>query len=337
MAKSKSFYGLRSGSTKSHTYQVLRGEQITKDRVSEVSNPQTNNQMNQRLLLPLVAAAASQLEGLVNHSFEGVDYGYRSVSKFRSLNLTKGNLKVSSYVPKGAMDCGEAEFIVSRGSLPSFSYTMTDQDDKEYQVDNFSESKLPIAEVTGSSTKAGFVKAIKQGYGLSDGDQISFLSQHGVGTYPYIVNDVQKTGTRHGFVLSRLILDADDNAEWTVTASDSDDNANIIATDGYTVLTLEGKADADGNNITFTNLSVSIKGTNIPATQQEICGAAVILSRKVNNSWKRSSQNISIMANLHEIPYDDAVNGYLKSSAASAKYLNTGNDPTGIAGDSMTK
>ena len=33
MAKSKSFFGLRKGSTKSHTYSTLDGQQITKDRV----------------------------------------------------------------------------------------------------------------------------------------------------------------------------------------------------------------------------------------------------------------------------------------------------------------
>lgn len=48
MAHSNSFFGLRRGSTKSHTYSVLKGQQVTKDRVSEVSNPRSNGQMTQR-------------------------------------------------------------------------------------------------------------------------------------------------------------------------------------------------------------------------------------------------------------------------------------------------
>ena len=48
MAKSKSFFGLRRGSTKSLTFQVLDGVQITKDRVSEVKNPRSVSQMKQR-------------------------------------------------------------------------------------------------------------------------------------------------------------------------------------------------------------------------------------------------------------------------------------------------
>lgn len=48
MAKSKSFFGLRRGSTKSHTYQVLKGQQVTKDRVTDVANPRSFAQQMQR-------------------------------------------------------------------------------------------------------------------------------------------------------------------------------------------------------------------------------------------------------------------------------------------------
>lgn len=50
MAKSKSYFSLRRGSTKSQTFSVLRGQQITKDRVTEVANPKTTAQMRQRAL-----------------------------------------------------------------------------------------------------------------------------------------------------------------------------------------------------------------------------------------------------------------------------------------------
>lgn len=83
MAKSKSFFGLRTGSTKSLTFQTYRGQQITKDRVTSVSNPQTISQMDQRLLLPMVANARTRLSGLIDHSFEGVPYGYQSLQNSR--------------------------------------------------------------------------------------------------------------------------------------------------------------------------------------------------------------------------------------------------------------
>lgn len=50
MAKSKGFFGLRTGSTKSMTFSVLRGQQITKDRVEGGANPKTFPQMVQRMI-----------------------------------------------------------------------------------------------------------------------------------------------------------------------------------------------------------------------------------------------------------------------------------------------
>lgn len=49
MAQSKNFFGMRRGSTKTFTFQVNHGVQITKDRVYDVANPRTNAQMGQRL------------------------------------------------------------------------------------------------------------------------------------------------------------------------------------------------------------------------------------------------------------------------------------------------
>ena len=51
MAKSRGFFGQRRGSTKSMTFSVLRGQQITKDRVIGGANPKTKSQMIQRMML----------------------------------------------------------------------------------------------------------------------------------------------------------------------------------------------------------------------------------------------------------------------------------------------
>ena len=41
MAKSANYFGLRTGSTKSHTFSVVDGKQITKDRVEGGKDPRT--------------------------------------------------------------------------------------------------------------------------------------------------------------------------------------------------------------------------------------------------------------------------------------------------------
>lgn len=89
MAKSKSFFGLRRGSTKSHTYQVVYGQQITKDRVSSVHNPQTPRQNAQRIVFATVSQAMKFMGPIINHSFEGVPYGGKSLNRFAKLNLER--------------------------------------------------------------------------------------------------------------------------------------------------------------------------------------------------------------------------------------------------------
>ena len=104
MAKSRSFFGLRRGSTKSHTYQVLNGAQITKDRVVSVRNPQTEKQIYQRLVFLTVAGATKLLKPIINHSFENKAYGEESVRHFRSINLNK--MRSLAAIWAGAMDAG---------------------------------------------------------------------------------------------------------------------------------------------------------------------------------------------------------------------------------------
>lgn len=89
MARSKSFFGLRRGSTKSMTFQVLNGQQITKDRVSEVRNPKTEKQVYQRMVFATVSQATKLLKPIINHSFENKAYGEESVQHFRSINMKK--------------------------------------------------------------------------------------------------------------------------------------------------------------------------------------------------------------------------------------------------------
>ena len=89
MAKSSSFFGLRRGSTKSLTFQVVNGAQVTKDRVTYVKNPRTYAQATQRAKMATVADAYRALSSICDHSFESVAYGPASRRQFMSLNLAR--------------------------------------------------------------------------------------------------------------------------------------------------------------------------------------------------------------------------------------------------------
>ena len=53
------------------------------------TNPRTRKQMAQRMVFATVGSAAKLMKPLINHSFEGVKYGAKSVRRFQSLNVKR--------------------------------------------------------------------------------------------------------------------------------------------------------------------------------------------------------------------------------------------------------
>lgn len=119
MAQSKSFFGLRKGSTKSLTFQVLNGKQITKDRVYNVKNPQTLAQMQQRALMATAVTAYSKMKAICDHSFEGIEVGSKTMSEFIKNNIAvlsnkMPEINVTEYK---SQTLAENKYMVSKGSL----------------------------------------------------------------------------------------------------------------------------------------------------------------------------------------------------------------------------
>lgn len=230
MAKSSSFFGMRKKSTKSLTFSTWRGMQITKDRVSDVANPQTSAQMAQRIKMPLVAQARTKLKGLVNHSFQGVDYGYKSLYNFSALNLRKNALTVGEYTPKGIGDMGVANYVVSTGSLEPVKIGLTESislitgDRWTYKQDN--ETKLRPAPVFGAFGNMNYVQSIKNASGPTDKelfdfflnvmldnvetDQLSFLIQQQGVSYEWETKAGTQVGHYNNIWLYRIVQGAYD-------------------------------------------------------------------------------------------------------------------------------
>lgn len=127
MAVSQGYYGLRRGSTKSHTYQVVGGKQITKDRVEGGKNPRTLGQMKQRAIISTVGSAYSAMKAICDHSFEGVTAGRESMAEFialntslvrQSINNSNGFFGINKWGVKGMMP---GSYIISTGTLPSIA------------------------------------------------------------------------------------------------------------------------------------------------------------------------------------------------------------------------
>ena len=337
MAKSKSFFGLRTGSTKSLTFQVYKGQQITKDRVTRISNPRSEAQMRQRAIIPIVAASRAALKGLVDHSFEGVAYGEQSLKKFSELNLRAGALGVVSYSPNGVSNPGFATLQVSAGSLEFLYHEGVDEDKTAMVVtmNTLGKNELKFKAAAVGAPATPILKAIAD-WGATDcayvagGNQLTFLTVSNTGN----VQVGQNEAPLSTFDICRLLFPS---AETTPSQID-----NVNGTFRVQSQVEEGASEVNlYNNVVVINIKYNHAGKNLVFTVQPtnnptgstVAGGAVIRSALVNNVWKRSLAKI-------EFPLDKAGDdnytyemwrSYYESTGTSAKYLNQGKEGTGIA------
>ena len=338
MAKSKSFFGLRTGSTKSLTFQVYRGEQITKDRVYRVSNPRSEAQMTQRALIPIVAAARSALKGLVDHSFEGVPYGEASLREFSKQNLRAGALSVTSYSPNGVSNPGFADLIVSNGSIhvPFSIESTTNSNTIKDSSSQYPPFKFPALD-KGARAEAIFnyleTYARENNVAIiAPGTQLTFLTIY----QSAFVMVNTGTGTiqapTSGFILDRVYIPNGDmesenaqeiNNNWYVYAAVAKDaNSVVLKNSNGSMLTIA----CDGSLSMISSVSETSENDNN-------CGMALILSRYVNGVWKRSPSRLTIgFEPTNKYSFEDWLSAYKTTGAASKKYLNTGDESTGIQG-----
>lgn len=343
MAKSTSFFGLRTGSTKSLTFQVYRGQQITKDRVYRVSNPRTYAQMSQRALIPIVAAARSALKGLIDHSFEGVAYGEASLKEFSKQNLRAGALNVTSYSPNGVSNPGFADLIVSNGSI-KVTYKVEPARNANYVRTNgkFPNFNFPAAD-EGASADAIFkyletyARANKAAI-IAPGTQLSFLTIYQSGTVKVNTGNGMIDAPTSGFILDRIYIpngDSDSehakeiNDKWKVLESVGQNSniVNLVNTNGDILQISCGHSGQPINPIFIVPKPKEIH------TKNNNCGAALILSRFENGVWMRSPARLTIgYEPTSPFTFEDWLSTYQTTGAASKKYLNTGDEGTGIQG-----
>lgn len=253
MAKSKGFFGLRKGSTKSLTFSVLDGKQITKDRVYDVKNPRTEAQMRQRMLMTTVGAAYKMLKSIADHSFEGYSSGMQCMRQFNSRNLNrfkkaaaaKGEVAFNEYKDG---DINPLPFILASGSLPGFDFKLD------------ATSNL---EIKGEKDAADFTTAegIYAALGVQRNDLITFCTVIGEGS----VSNGVYTYKAERFDIVRLYCD-------------KSGSVSKVA-DAFTIST--------NNDQAAVTMSTAANAITIKSGVADF--GAVIQSRKNDSGWLRSN------------------------------------------------
>lgn len=284
MAKSKSFFGLRRGSTKTLTFSVFNGKQVTKDRVESVKNPRSLAQMIQRMCMATSSAAYAQMKEIVDHSFEGVTYGLNNMSEFIRQN-TKA-IKAAALAPANAQfafnpyqdrNLYGGAFIMSAGSaspIPDAAIeTQISQTDKVF---------IRFGIDTESTTASANDLFADLGISVGDMCTICFIAKR----------DTDATGV-FGFV--RLKAKAAGTA--------------VLTAQNYSTY-----FDVESNlpiNVFQIGGGISTFNVDVPDVVEdgdiEYCA---IHSVKSNNGWLRSSAVMKINGYVLAPQYDDAIATY---------------------------
>lgn len=211
MAKSRSFFGLRRGSTKSMTYSVLNGQQITKDRVVEVRNPKTAGQAVQRMKLAPAQKFYDAFGEVLNHSWQGVEFGNKSRQHFMSEAMKQNG---GPYVIKGFQTLVPGTYPIASGSLTSVNFT-------DIVAGEVFTTDLAVGSATIEDVTALIAAIIANNAGFEEGDKLSFIC---------VMNN-RSTGA-YAPMKMQLILKA------TLAADERDDRTEIFgsigqSTDGF--------------------------------------------------------------------------------------------------------
>lgn len=263
MAKSKGFFGLRSGSTKNFTFSELNGQQITKERVYKVKNPRTLQQMRQRMVMATVSAAYSYLKEICDHSFEGFGVGSPCMGEFMRLNLDALKAKAQNDAAVVAFNAYQDKninpvpFMVSKGSLNEILPTIAN-------------SKLSWSTPkNGADTTTA--EGIYAALGLNKGDMVTFILCGGD-----FVSNAALTFAPQPLAITRLHADKQ--------------GAVSSLANAFTI---------ESNNQGNINVDFSM-GTNIvfEATCDKLVMGAIIISRKAADKWLRSNATMVVKTGI---------------------------------------
>lgn len=114
--------GHARGKVGSVVFSRLNGRQITRALAEQVKNPRTDGQNAQRAIFATITTFAASVRDVVDHSFQSIDEGQKSVNRFISVNTKKLREAYLTGNPVDIMPKGEGLpyaniYRMSQGSL----------------------------------------------------------------------------------------------------------------------------------------------------------------------------------------------------------------------------
>ena len=267
MAKVTGQMAGQNGSVGQITYVTSGGETIARQKASNVKNPQTVAQTAQRVITKQVIMTYKKFKALCDHSFEGKTTGKECQARFLQVNMKNVRSRA-------------AEIQREAGSLYQYFQFSPLSSEKWLPhaaiLSEGSINRVPTGIVSNSGYKATMAasantyEAIKAQYGLSRGDQLTF------------VNVIR---TQYGDInveFCRVILDPR-NADGSGAAM------STAFCDANGIVSPSGR-----NKGGFSALAFVTDHFEWVVGNGNVIASAVIVSRKEGDYWFRSNATLTI-------------------------------------------
>ena len=293
MSKGNMLLGHARGKVGSLVFSRSNGQQVVRARAEVIKNPQTQAQMIQRILLQTAAQAYSRMQPIVDHSFEGIPAGQKSMSYFmkRAISAIRtelaevGDLDAASpaVVALGTNYFAVNGYAIAKGTLPSVVPDVVTNGEAQFTI--------------SGNTYADVIST----FGLQRGDQLTFCVIEG----DSIANCV--------FKFCRIILDP---RETDGTQADLD-----------STFIIEGVVNKPNPKNEYNGVYVAYSTDQLHVTVDgDVAAAAAIVSRqKADGSWLRSNASLEVGEGVQiGITVQDALDAFYSGGIdiISERYLN---------------
>lgn len=330
MAKDNLFLGFARGKVGSVVFYRAKGEQITRALNSAPSNPQTALQLLQRVCFKSSSVAYSLFQDITDHSFEGVDPGTPSQSRFAQRNIALMRAQLADEINSGdeeeILTSSAANFDTKSDVYPPFRpFVMSEGHAPELSPQFVSPSSTEcVFAIPCATTTTPTYDDVINALGLQRGDQLTLLFMS--------VDDTTDTYVFNDFHYARVILEPANGTFTTpfiqggTVNSPNPRNKGVI---GVAVEEISGDtylsfSAMDADNTIIDNEAGKVKS---------LAAAGVIVSRQVGNVWQRSNCTLLCRSDVTSVQghlqYDhstgylaDAIASYRTAGAVSTAYLN---------------
>ena len=290
MSKGIEINGQLRGKRGGVVYYRSSGQQISRAKAENVSNPNTQPQRIQRMIMATVMQAYSLTKEITDHSFEGIKYKQDSMAFFQRVNANKLRAMISAESPAFSPSFTAPKlqalipngYTISRGSLAPVPYSYTEISGVGHAAVFGVATGIASGGILTDITNGQFMTALT----ANAGDMITLVWLEGDSTL-YQYGDEHDERAQVKYVTMRYVrmkfketLTAEDLAGhlFTVTADVPTVNADIFDVELCSNLDLLGSF-----SVTEINNSLFLAYTSEAA---HACGA--IRSRRSDGAWRRS-------------------------------------------------